>query len=200
MTDPGPLVGVGFDAHPYTLLDASSGSTVRELRAVRNVFVDAGGSIALAVRKGLVCLCELPGWDEEWRQPVESFAVLDAAIASGGVVISEAGGPVSCFDLTGLPLWRWTPEPGSHAVGVSSNAATSGWLALVWSYQRGQGTLVTLNGDGQQTNQIPVGPTWGAAFLAHGRFLVTLDGTVCDTATGEVLWSLGVDDSAGRAL
>jgi len=185
-------VGVGFDSRAFQLLCLRSGRTISSMRAVRELYLSPYATVALRVSESSVSVCSLPDWSILWKQPLRSFAVLDAAIGPDAVVFSEAGGSLRCFDLQGRDLWEWAPGAGRHVTRTAWGESSDTWLAVEWPYGTGgPDTLVVLDRGGHPISRKPIGEVAECEFLAGGRYVVTSGGRVLRTPRLQLSWKFG---------
>ncbi|MCA9060536.1 MAG: hypothetical protein KDA85_18625 [Planctomycetaceae bacterium] len=120
--------------------------------------------------------------------PRQTFACLDFAFAPQKFCISESTGAIRCFNVTnGVQLWRYDPGNGSHAIGLTYNELADEVAAIVWSYEEGGPCyLKTFDADnGRVKATLNVGQPHELAFCCAGSLLVTSDGKLRETATGD---------------
>jgi Anaphase-promoting complex subunit 4 WD40 domain len=86
----GELVTACFDEGPMRVLDASSGETVDEVRAVRRFtpspFGDTGGAHLL----GHAAVIDTTTWTLHWKAPITGFAILSMALAPGAILAATS--------------------------------------------------------------------------------------------------------------
>lgn len=187
-------VAVGFDeGRSLHLLESSTGETVAKLRGLGKLRTSPDGPTGLGAGhsgSGWIGLYELASGERIWRQTLSSFAILNAAVGPSSVLVGEAGGPVRCFDLEGVEVWRWEPPAGEHITEACWSTSTAGYVAVLMPYERGGAmrSVVGFDEKGEISFAFEVADATEAAFLARGRFLVTSGGHVVEIPTGEVAW------------
>jgi hypothetical protein len=189
-------VAIGREAAPLLVIDSVSGEDLKVCRGVRYLYQSPHLPLALAQLRHRVRLVSLPDMKALWQRPSESFSVLDAASSPTGFLCSWAGGWLTCMNLSGETVWRWSPRHGEHCLRLSWNPDLDAWVAVIWPFIKGGTktvTLVTPGGDATEAFQI--GEVAEAEFLDHGRYLVCSDGVVRGIPSGEVVWKF---QAAGR--
>ena len=183
----GSVVGVGVERGSFVILSTESGRTLDRLRGVRAVYTDEGGQCSVRVQTGRVTVASPLGMRVVG---LDSFAVLDAAVSTDAVLLSEAGGSVRCLDLEGGERWRWTAGRGVHALSVAWHPTRVCWLALVWPFETGgDKACVELSTTGAEVARTMIGSPVAHAFTRHGQLLLTSD-AIYDTERCDTQWRL----------
>ncbi len=189
-------IAVGMEDKALHIVAGESGETITTARGLSKVFGDPYGTLALGVGRsgtGFAYGYELNSGERLWRQGLTSFTVLDAAFSPDAVLLSEAGGPVTCLDREGRSKWSWGPPVGSHALCVSWSAAGGFWVGVTWPYEQGgPKTLMVWTQDGEIGNSVPIGEPAETAFTRDGSLLMTSSGDVLDVLSAERLWIMQV--------
>ena len=194
----GALVVACFDQRPLHVLDAESGETVVTVRAVRRFYDSRFADVGLGEVYGHVVLVGTDDWKVRWKAPIDGFATLSAAagpgaFAVGDVVSFDADGrsSVSCRDLTGEMLWRWSCPPEVNCPALAWDDAGCEWVGVLNHVNNKRpDTLVRWSADGDVLAERPLALFAEYAFLPGGRHLVTSDGAVRETREGSVVWEL----------
>ena len=160
-------------------LTVATGETVDALRGYREVWVSPyGRTVAMGTRsRG----CQIFGM-KDFRVPPASWAVLDVAFSPELMCITEARGPVRCFDLAkGKELWRYLPPSETHVTTLSYSEATQCFHGVLI------GTLPNrlIRFDRLGAVQMITGLTcWMGVFLDHGSRFLTVEGNEIDVQSG----------------
>lgn len=120
----------------------------------------------------------------------ESFGLLSACFAGRQLCISEAAGPLRCFDLErGTMLWRFSAYPSEHVLQVAYDQKRDSFLGLLFNVDDASCKLMRFSGaDGAAHPICPVPEgSVASAFLFGASLLLTWDGLLRDTLTGEVV-------------
>ncbi len=122
-----------------------------------------------------------------------SFAVLGASFSESSICISEAGGPVRCFDTAdGREIWRFEPAKGTHFLHVAFCRESASFVGVSWPYERG-GKLLLQQFD--RNSGVPkvithVGPAIEMEFCLNGSRLISNDGSTLDVMNGRIVGKL----------
>jgi hypothetical protein len=181
----GAGVAACFSEGPMRVLDSMSGETISEVRAVRDYAEDSLAGVGAAALRGGVALVDTASWEVKWKAPVPGFALLDIALAPGAIAASgvaqshdEDRSGISCFDLSGAPMWRWDAPPDTNVpVGVLNHVNT-----------REPDTLARWSVDGEIVMRHPLGSLATYALTPDAAMLIT-DRGVFDTLRGDLVWS-----------
>ena len=126
--------------------------------------------------------------------PRLTFAELGVAFSPLAVCISESGGPIRCWDLTGgTELWRYFVK-GHHAIQLCYSRSENVFYGLDLEYKQ-EGKCQVLRFDpekGQANIAVERGNLRTSVFCLDGRYIISSDGTLIETMTGEVsgqLWN-----------
>lgn len=125
-----------------------------------------------------------------------TFAVLAWAIGSETLLISEAGGPVRCFELSsGEELWRYKPPIGTHYIDLAYSEALAQFLGVCWPYEYGGAKeLAWFPPQGKQPEELhDLGNPAETAFSPDGGILISSTGEIFDTQRGAVVEMIPVE-------
>jgi hypothetical protein len=132
-----------------------------------------------------------------------TFAFLSAAFAPGLLGLSEAGGPVRCFDIRdGSEKWRYRSPGSDHVVRLAYREKPAAFVGIEWPLRgdRSPQRLLQFSlEDGRVTEVFDIGNPIGACFARSGLVVVTTAGDVIDTCTGATRMVFG-GLSRGRTL
>jgi outer membrane protein assembly factor BamB len=176
----------GFDRRACHVLDARSGVTVRTIRGVRRVW--ASELNAAEFRDGTQPMFHPRPDGSPVRIGRTTFAFLDVAFGSDTMCTTESRGPVRCFDESGRELWRTPMRDGEHVLTLTYSADARAFFGVAWPFQHG-GPRVLRRFDelsGRSDTVVIVGDCADTAFFRHGECLLTSDGAIIDTSTGQV--------------
>lgn len=124
--------------------------------------------------------------------PRLTFAILDAAFGPQSLVISESGGPVRCINsLTGIELWRLTPEKDSHFLQLWFRKTDGNFYGVLWNYQQGSfRNIVRLEAGSGDARTLCDLDSWHEAYCAKLDCVVTSSGALIDLLEGRLLHRL----------
>ncbi len=176
----------GMEAAPLAVIDLRTGDTKRRVRGVRFLCASPYAPVQFA-DSSRPFVADARGNHLFYVDRV-TFAVLDVVFAPDLLVLSESGGPVRCIVLaTGHEKWRYDPPKGSHVLRVGYHEERSCVLGVEWPYaEGGPKRLLQFSPEhGAIVGALDVCELTDCCFALAGRVLVTTEGEVIDTATGE---------------
>lgn len=174
-----------FDNRSCQILNRETGKTIKTWTGVRNVWESPYQPVMLLEKRALV----LNSSEEQKIAsiPPESFAVLCAAFGPGLVCVSESGGPLRCLATqTGKELWRYQKD-GNHFLNVAYAEHAQAFVGVSWPYERG-GSFRLLRFEpqsGEVTVVTELGSTGEFEFCLRGTRLLSSNGSISDSATGQ---------------
>jgi outer membrane protein assembly factor BamB len=180
-------IACGFNHRSLEILSLSDGRTLGRLRGCRSLLISPFGPVQLADK----AQPELQTLDGSLIAKIrrQTFAILAAVFGPSSLVISEAGGPVSSFDLTsGTLVWRYHPPEGSHSVKLGFNRLTGNFMGVEWQFRSGgRHTLIILDSSsGEILSRILLLDSVVHQFLLEGTRLLGSSGWVLNTSTGHI--------------
>lgn len=183
----------GFENKSFEVLNIRNGRSKPSYRGVKKLWESPYEPVLLFDRNGRDYRLATEDNQQIATIPRQTFAALDCAFSPNKVCISESGGPITCFNVsTGEQLWQFDCGRGIHALDISYNETSQQFVAVTWPYERGgDHELVTINaesGSGECVQAITGACEFG--FCHKGSLLVTSEGEIRDTATGEVVSQL----------
>jgi hypothetical protein len=195
----GALAVVCFDDRSMHVLAAESGDTVAKVRGARRFYDSPFAAKGLVEMYGHVGLVDTDRWQLCWRAPVEGFAILSAAAAPDSFAVADVvhlvadrRSSVSCLDLGGGVLWRWTAPPQVNCPALAWDAERAEWAGLLNDVTNERpDTLVRWSRDGEVVFEHPLALYHVAEFMRTGRYFVTSEGEVRDSRDGTVVWQFG---------
>lgn len=169
-------VYVGLERGAGSVLSERSGITLQSKRGVRDFVESAYGPLILIDCSRPRVVCE-ETFDALFAVERMSFAFLAAGFSQDALVISEAGGPVRCFDLSsGQVRWTFTPEKGVHCLKVAYSAQLKTFVGVMYPYETGRAkSLVKFASDGRVNLIAILGRPAEVVFSALTAELVTTD-------------------------
>lgn len=185
------LVAVCLSERQTHVLNADTGKIVGKLPNVTFLKATLEGKHGVASDGASIAFVNLEDGSGFKSRFGGGFGVLDASIHLDRVLVSEADGPVRCFDVARRKeLWKCRPKgAGAHAKSVEWCDDLGAWFALLWSTAGGDSAIVTISADGKALGSVAIGRKDGR-FMPGGRHLVTTDGEVRATSDGDIAWRL----------
>lgn len=118
-----------------------------------------------------------------------TFAALDFAFAPQRICITESGGSVRFYDVNGgRQQWAYNPGNGIHAINLAYNELHQRFVAITRHYKSGGDyQLISLSqDDGEVVTLATISDAVEFAFCCMGSILISSDGKLRNSATGEV--------------
>jgi outer membrane protein assembly factor BamB len=174
-----------FDEKSCQVLNRDSGKTIKAWPGVRNVWESPYEAVMLIEKRTL----ELQTPDEKKvaTLPRETFAVLHVAFAPSLVCVSESTGPLRCLSTkTGKEIWRYAQQ-GQHFLKLAFAEGANAFVGVCWPYERG-GSFRLLRFEpepGEVSDVADLGPSGNFSFCKRGSRLISSDGSVIDSVTGQ---------------
>jgi hypothetical protein len=183
----------GFDRRSEHILSVETGETLSQMPGVEDVLNSPHSPVSLIVLKGKPPT--LRDVDGTLRGRIEktTFAFLDYAFSPDLLITSESRGPLRCFRVAdAAEVWRFQPEADTHALQVAYVEAGDAFCAIMWPFVKGGDHVLwrfnAADGRRPSTCVLPSSSQYG--FCLRGSLILGWDGSVLDTATGELLCRL----------
>jgi hypothetical protein len=195
----GRLAAACFQDRSMQVLDVGTGTTVASVRGARGFWQSRHAPVGLALTLGHVALIDTEDWSTRWRTSVAGFTSNAAAFSRDAVLVSDVADisqgrepwSVYCLDLSGLGRWRYAAPRECSFLALGWNEASREWLAVQHHVNNSMlDTLLRWNSDGALLSSIPLGLVGEYAFLPSGRLLLTGEGRLLDTRTGDPIGRL----------
>lgn len=170
-------------------LDSANGVTLDSATAIADIFDSPySADRLLEKRKGDYEL----GQDRRIRLPRLTFAILDVAFSPDSLTLSEAGGPVRCFEISnGLERWRYAPRTNSHFLRLWYREADDNYYGIQWEYSTGSfRALVRLNSKTGQADELCRLESWLEEYCISLDAMVTPKGELIGLSNGRKLAEL----------
>jgi hypothetical protein len=180
----GREVYCGIESSKVLIINAETGETLKEIRRASSIVPSQAGPHELVVRRGDRYVVR---GSNEQEIPAISFALLSAAFSPGSVCISEPKTGSRCIDLaSGQQLWHHETMGANHvAYNTSDRRFYCIAVADIPPHNR---SLVRLSRDLLECERVlALGPCWEDAFSPSGTLLVTKDGDVWETSSGNLI-------------
>jgi hypothetical protein len=195
----GSSVAACFQDRSMHVLAAGAGTTVAQVRGARAFWQSRHAQVGLAATLGHVALLGTEDWSVRWRAPIAGFASNVAAFSPDSVLVSDITDldvddeptSVRCFDLSGLPRWRYVAPRDCGFRALAWDEASGQWLAVQHDVTNSTpDTLLRWTAAGELKSSLPLGLVGQYAFLPSGQTLLTGEGRLLDTRTGEAIGRL----------
>ena len=168
-------------------LDIKTGNDILELRGVKNYYESRFQPVTVYNRSGKIEITEREKHTILAKIQHQSFALLDVAFSTNSVLVSEAGGPISCYDTEkGELKWRLTRNASEHYVRVGFVEDIDAYICLSHPFEHMNKKLIYINyNTGKIENQLDINQPIVAEFLFDDEFIVTSDRELIDVKTGK---------------
>lgn len=179
----------GLEGKPFEALNMKNGRSKPSLRGVRDIFESVYDDLIIVDRKKRDFKLVNADKKQIATIPRTRSAALDFSFSPQKICVSESGGSIRCYNpYSGQQLWEYNPGNGVHALDLAFHESTNAFVAITWPYQKGgEHQLVTLNpSDGEVLLMTSVSSTYEFEFCCKGSLLISSDGTIRSTATGDV--------------
>jgi hypothetical protein len=115
-----------------------------------------------------------------------SRSLLSVAFTEESICVSESDGPIRCLSyMGGTELWRFDPEPGSHAVHLHYDLHGRFFYGVIQHYEQSPiRRLLRFDPATGEEKYISDLNSWEEAFVAGREQLITSDGDMIDLANG----------------
>ena len=187
-----PFIFCSFERQTSLQLDSRTGSTLKQLRGVKEVYASPFEPLLIFGCRDLRIGKSL----EEAKIQISrtTFAILDIAFSKKFVVLSESGGDVRALDLSsGKEIWRHEPTKGVHVLHLSFCPEGKVFVGVDWAYLKKGGDCRLLHFDadtGRCKVVAQIEPAVDFAFCLKGKRLVSSAGAVLDSASGKMIRDL----------
>lgn len=176
------------------MVDLQSGKLVTRDAEYRQAFYhpEGEGRVALNQNKELV-------WEagsQSTLLPWGRFAVLSGCFGNGRFVATSPSGEVVCYDLRAKYITGSTPGRPTfyNCSPIAFNEESKAFVGLVFDYEGSGCALVDFGSDCRTVTPLATFPNvFAGAFLNGGTILLTTNGDVWSTTTGERMLSLSWD-------
>lgn len=178
------LAYVATDDNPCLALSLDDGEVVRRLPGVRWVVESPFAPLRFIDHNR-------PAVTNEEFEPLvaiprSTFAFLDVAFGPDTLVVTESGGPVTCFDLTsGRKLWAFVPDNGVHCLAATYCEDIGAFAGVLWPFANGGPKELVAFGDrGSPSTITGLGDSADECFCQRGSCLLTSSGSLVSLASG----------------
>jgi outer membrane protein assembly factor BamB len=173
-----------IDEKSCQFLDRETGETVKKWPDVWNIWESPYESVVVLETGALV-------FQTQTEQVIatvarEEYAVLSAAFAPGLACVSESGGPLRCLEAdSGKELWRYA-QKGQHILELAYAETAKAFVGIGWSYELGGShRLLRIEPRSGKLSEVSdLGPSGEFAFCQRGSRVLSSDGSLIDSVTG----------------
>ena len=185
-------VVVCFDGKPCTIYDKVSGKPIKYFKAVKGLF-DNKNINSFLLNKTRKCEIVNANNDEViGKIKYSSFALLDCLFEEAFIVLSEANGPISCYNPDCSLRWK-IDKPNEHALILALIAENNEIIALDFNTLSGYGSIIKIRLDnGEIIDEINLqGIAIGnGCFNLSLKLLFASSGQVISMDHGRVIYDL----------
>jgi hypothetical protein len=180
-----------FEGRPTQKVDAESGQSLRSYKGVKKIVESPFMPVCYHQNK----VASLRTDGDEQIAVIPASTILHAVFSPEKLCISEACGPVRCFNVqSGVEVWRYTPKKGSHVVGMGYCEPVTCFFGVEYPYAIGGASKLVRLADSSEA--VVVREIWhGAhAFCSSTRLFLTADGEVIDLTDSSTVRRLDFED------
>jgi len=178
-----------FSDQPMNIIDTRTGSVVEKIRDTRGIWESPYEGIQMRESSRGDYLFGLSTGKRIGQLTDRRLGPLDVAFSDIYVVVSYGRGPVSCYSTENcIQVWRHDSEEGHHYVEMRYNEKSHEFIGVDLDYLKGASSSVVWldEATGAVKRKLTLsGTPWETEFALKGTVLVTSDGVVMDTGSGE---------------
>jgi hypothetical protein len=167
-------------------LDINTGEDAESLKGTAHFYQNKYSTHAILDKLSGIEITEYPSFKRRVKIERQSFATLDIANSRNSILISESGGPLSCYHInTGEILWRHEVDRFGHYLRLSFIEKLDTYLGICWPFQTGGDKLLRTfePSSGRILDEFNLGCPTETEFAHEGKVLVTSDSDVIDLET-----------------
>lgn len=187
LTTPEESIFIQSDKGPGRILNIFTGEDIILLPGIENFFESNFQTIQFHERKDVFEIVDRITLNKILSIKRKSFALLDMAFSKDSILISESGGPASCYDLENGELkWILPLDSDGHFLKLCYNEICNQFLAISWPFQRGGNKkLKYLNlQNGNLEKELTIDRPAETEFALEGNLLITSEKLIINTLTG----------------
>ena len=186
----GTKIYCGRDEGALHILESHTGETIVRLPGVEEVIESLFSPQLLLVSRGRDHTVR---GRKEFRVERLGFALLDGVFGEDFLCLSEARGPVRCFNsATGAELLRFLPDSGTHVIKLGYRMADGFFYGILGNFERrGVCNLLRFEARSGKCYEVcPLDNSWEIQFCRGGDLLVSGEGTLINVSDGKILGTL----------
>ena len=180
------LIYVNTENQGSFLLDRKTGHTVEKLNGIKFIRESPYSNICQFEKSTKSIIVNRVDGESITSFTHKSFAMLDAAFSKDKIISSYSGNPLEAISLTTFETC-WTTSVIGHLLKVEYSLSLNKILGIRWEYQKGSPKyLCYIHVDtGKIEKEINLGEPVTVMFLKKGSILLTSQGNLYSTSTGE---------------
>ncbi|MGG7666799.1 hypothetical protein [Dyadobacter sp. BHUBP1] len=176
-----------FEVGPSRSLDIYTGAEVQKLPGIEHLVNAKNLPIDVIGKRGSILVLDRLTRKTIASAPTRSFAILDIVISDDSFVVSESGGPLSCYDIsTGTHKWDIPADEDGHFLRACFHLNLEEFVGVSWPFLNGGNKkLKCINKNtGEITKELVIGCPVETEFALSGQVLVTSERKVIDIQSG----------------
>jgi WD40 repeat protein len=183
------IVFAQFNTGASRLLNINDGSDVKKMPGVKLYFESKFQPIDIYDKSTKIEIIDRQTSLVKLQIDHRSFATLDIAFSPGSFLISEAGGPVSCYDIeNGKLKWRWRKNEEEHYTNVGFNEDLGIYVCLSHPFEPHDKKIIYIDcQSGQIKHQINIKRPLVTKFLLDSQFVLTSERDLMSVKTGNII-------------
>jgi hypothetical protein len=169
-------------------LDIKTGNDILELRGVKNYYESRFQPVNVYDRSAKIEITDRQTHAVLAKIEHQSFAILDVAFSPDSVLISEAGGPLSCYYTNNGELkWRVPKDEKEHYTRIGFVEEIGAYICLSHPFEHADKKLIYVNcHKGIIENQLDIHQPIVAEFLFKDEFLATSNRELIAVKSGNI--------------
>lgn len=182
------LIFIDTENHGAFFLDRETGKTIERLQSIEFVRENSYSNIDQFERKSVSTLINRTNRSAIGSFKHKSFAILDACFSSDKIICSYSGNPLEAVSLTSFQT-LWTTRVVGHFLEIEYCKELNKILGIRWEYETGGPKFLSyINIDnGFVEKEINIGEPNEVGFLKRGQFLLTSQGNLYSTISGQIV-------------
>ncbi len=178
-----------FDTGASRILNIETGMDIKKLNGIKLYWESPYDSVNVHEKASRIELVDRRNQKVVAKIQKETFATLALAFSPGSFIISESGGPLSCYHITdGRLLWQIALGLDGHFLTLSFHPLLKRFLGVTWPFMKGGNKKLKLINPltGVIEKEMDINCPTETEFALTGQVLITSDRTLIDTESQEI--------------
>ncbi len=170
------LIFAQFEVGISKFINIQTGEDVKNLRGVEAFYENIYSPFSILDKTRGIEIVDSSSLKRKFKIDRQSFATLDIANGKDSVLVSESGGPLSCYDIgSGQLLWRHELGKYGHYLRLTYNERLNKYIGICWPYVSGGNKLLRYfeTENGKIEEEINLDCPIETEFAKNGQLLVT---------------------------
>ncbi|PZR37652.1 MAG: hypothetical protein DI538_11970 [Azospira oryzae] len=183
-------VFTSFATGASRIIDINTGVDIDKISGAQLLFNSKYASVDIIDKSSKIQVVERGTGKTKLNIQRQSFGTLDIAFSESSVAISEAAGPLSCYNIHGFgkPLWRLPMDKDGHLLRICYNEQLNMFVGVSLSYtskERPRKIKYIDKDNGTIEKELIINRPVEAEFALNGQVLITSDREIINVETGE---------------